>query len=62
MQLHKPTSSMTTKKLNKTEKTEKFNVAANDANEFKIIKFIQIQIISKVIRYRFVLKCYQDRC
>ena len=47
MQLHKPTSSMT--------------MAANGTNEFKIIKFIKIQIISKVKRYRFVLKCYQDR-
>ena len=27
----------------------------------KIIKFIKIQIISKVKRYRFVMKCYQDR-
>ena len=36
-------------------------MAANDANEFKIIKFIQIQKISKVKRYRFDLKCYKDR-
>ena len=47
----------TTKKLNETEKV---TMAANDTNEFKIIKFIQIQKISKVKRYRFVLKCYQD--
>ena len=43
------------KKLNKTEQTEKFIVAANDTNEFKKIKFTQIQIISKVKRYRFVM-------
>ena len=31
-----------------------------DASEFKKIKFIQIQIFSKVKRYRFVWKCYKD--
>ena len=46
------------KKLNKTERTENFlTVAANDTNEFKKIKFVQIQIFSKVKRYRFVWKC-----
>ena len=44
----------TTKKLNETEKV---TMAANDTNEFKIIKFIQIQIFSKVNKYRYVLKC-----
>ena len=39
------------------EKTELIPVAANGTNKFKKIKFIQIQNISKVKRYRFVLKC-----
>ena len=42
-------------------KAEQNSVAANDNNEFKKIQLIKIQIFRKVKRYRFVLKCYQDR-
>ena len=54
MQLQKLTSFTCLDRQNMT-------MAANATSEFKKIKKIKIQIFSKVKRYRFVLKCYQDR-
>ena len=54
MRLQKPTNFMCLDRQNMT-------MAANNTSEFKKTKFIQIQIFSKVKRYRFVLMCYQDR-
>ena len=50
MQLQKLTSSTYLDRQNMT-------MAANDTNEFKKIKLIQIQIFCKVKRHIFVLMC-----